>query len=219
MAIINSVITEDTTIRPNPDLIFCFDDLLPEWIQDWGIDQMLNFDWKYGQASYPGGGKFFGQILKDHRGAHMTPWPPIIDIIFESFRRNKLKTLMPDANLLEIKKLIVNGQLPNTPANPHSDTQASDMWTMVYHCSDTDGGNAFFDGNIPTHNKPLLNTVPEDNSLVKIKDIDFKKGRCVLFPSWYIHQGLAPSNGWRITIAFHMLIETSLNQPRYITSL
>ena len=196
--------TENTDIRPTADNIFCFDNLLPEWIVKWGADQMSSFDWRYGQASYPGGGKFFGQILKDHGGHYCEPWPPIVGIIFEAFIRTKLEELLPDAQFLETKKIIVNGQLPNTPANPHADTVASNMWTLVYHCSDTDGDNLFFDEN--------------DGNLVEINRIAFKQGRCVLFPSWYIHQGLVPTDGWRITIAFHMLINSSINQNKFITS-
>jgi hypothetical protein len=206
MAIITPPPTsEDLGVRPNTELIFVFDDLLPAWIQQWGAEQMDAFDWRYGQASYPGGARFFGQILKDHAGVQKQPWPLIIDLIIEAFLRTKLKEIIPDARFLESKKIIANGQLPSTPANPHSDTQSSNMWTMIYHCSDTLGGNnLFFDS--------------DTESLTIIKEVEFKQGRCVLFPSWYIHQGLAPVEGWRITIAYHMQIETRINPPRFISS-
>lgn len=221
MAIITETpLKEDTSINPNPDLIFYFDDLLPSWIQQWGAEEMDSFEWRYGQASYPGGSRFFGQILKDHSGIHKTPWPNIVDIIYESFKRNKLTTLLPDAKLGEAKKVIVNGQLPSTPANPHADTQSSNMWTLIYHCSDTDGDNLFFTSEeIPElKDKPRINNIHRTQDILEIKRVPFKQGRCVLFPSWYIHQGLSPTDGWRITIAFHMNIETSMNPPRFITS-
>jgi hypothetical protein len=222
MAIITKKpLEEDKSIHPDPNLIFYFDNLLPEWIEKWGVDQMGNFDWRYGQASYPGGGQFFGQILKDHTGMHNMPWPSIVDTIYEAFKRTKLLELIPDARITEAKKVIVNGQLPTTPADPHADTQASNMWTMVYHCSDTDGDNLFFTSEeIPElKNKPRINNMHRSQRLTEIKRVPFKQGRCVLFPSWYIHQGLTPTNGWRITIAFHMNIETSINPPRFITSI
>ena len=222
MAIITpKPLQEDVSIFPTPNLIFYFDDLLPQWMQDWGEQQMDSVEWKYGQASYPGGSRFFGQILKDHSGEHKKPWPSIVDVIYEAFVRTKLFEVIPDAAVGEVKKVILNAQLPSTPANPHADTQASNMWTLVYHCSNTDGDNLFFTSEeIPElKNKPQINNIHRSQGLTEIKRVPFKQGRCVLFPSWYIHQGLAPSDGWRITIAFHMNIETSLNPPKFITSI
>lgn len=212
---------ENLNISPSADYIFYWDNMLPEWTRVWAMEQMDAMEWKYGQASYPGGGKFFGQILKDHNGEYKKPWSPIIDVIFQAFIRTKLNEVLPNAQYLSTKKIIINGQLPHTPADPHSDTQAANCWTMIYHCSDTDGDNLFFDADLREEfrNKPILAHAHNDDTLTEIARISFKQGRCVLFPSWYIHQGLAPTDGWRVTIAFHMQIASDINQNRFITSI
>lgn len=55
--------TEDFSVLPRSEMIFSFDDLLPQWMVYWGDEIMQNFNWKYGQSAYPGGDRFFGQIL------------------------------------------------------------------------------------------------------------------------------------------------------------
>ena len=206
MAVISDPpLTEDFSVAPDPQYIFVFDDLLPQWLVTWGDEMMQNFNWKYGQSAYPGGDRFFGQILKDDSIIREEPWPMIVNLIPRAFRTTKIKQVLgADSQLLDIKKILVNGQLPATPGNPHKDSSTSNMWTMVYHCSNTDGGNVFY---------------KDDTGKDIIKEVEFKQGRCVLFPSWYTHTGLPPTTGWRITIAYHMVIESSLNQKRFLTAI
>jgi hypothetical protein len=197
--------TEDFSIDPNPDLILQFDDLFPQWLISWGDEMMQNFNWKYGQSAYPGGERFFGQVLKDDHVLREEPWPMIVNLIPRAFRAAKIKELLGhDSQFLETKKILVNGQLPSTPGNPHKDSSSSNMWTLIYHCSNTDGSNQFY---------------KDDSGKECIKEIPFKQGRCVLFPSWYTHVGNAPTTGWRITIAYHMVIESSLNQKRFLNAI
>jgi hypothetical protein len=206
MAIIsNTPQTEDFSVKPDPNLIFYFDDLLPAWMTNWGDEMMQNFNWKYGQSAYPGGHRFFGQILKDDNIIREDPWPMIVNVIPRAFRATKIEELLGnDSMFIETKKILVNGQLPSTPGNPHKDSSNSNMWTLVYHCSDSDGSNGFYS---------------DDSAKELIKEIPFKKGRCTLFPSWYTHVGNPPSYGWRITIAFHMAIESKLNQKRFLNAI
>jgi hypothetical protein len=197
--------TEDFSVLPDPNYIFVFDDLLPKWLVTWGDEMMQNFNWKYGQSAYPGGQRFFGQVLKDENIIREDPWPMIVNLIPRAFRASKIQELLgSNAQLIDIKKILVNGQLPSTPGNPHKDNSSSNAWTLVYHCSNTDGGNSFY---------------KDDFGKEIIKEVDFLPGRCVLFPSWYTHVGHAPTFGWRISIAYHMLIQSDLNQKRFLTSM
>jgi len=189
-------------LNANPDKIFVFDNVLPKWLVDYGAEELQDFDWKYGQSSYPGGGNFFGKCLFDGFETEGN-WPSIIKIALEGFKAYCIETEF-EFEIDHCDKILVNGQLPNTPADPHMDTIKQFHWTLLYYCNDSDGGTEFYKSN---------------KDLTLVKSVDFKQGRMVLFPSYYNHKGLCPTKKFRISFGYQMSARTPLNAPLAMASL
>lgn len=194
--------TETSSSDADPEKILVFDNVLPDWIVKWGEESMADFDWRYDTRSYPTGNVFFGKTLLDSF-TDCRPFPPIVQLVLIGFE-NYLKENNWDMEIVNCTKILVNGQLPCTPGDPHCDTFMEDYWTLVYYCNDSSGNTEFY---------------KNQEDLTLVKSVEFKQGRIVLFPSFYNHKGCVPEKGLRITFGMQLHIKSSLTPRKLINTI
>jgi len=202
MARIASEYTDNKDLEADPNLIFVFDDILPEWLTIWGEESMVHFEWVYDNRSYPGGEPFFGKMFLDEHTNRTLP--PIVDVVLAGFESYIDRKEDFDFMIEKCVKILANAQLPCTPGEPHVDTFKSNHWTLVYHLNDSTGDTRFY---------------KSQENLTVVKSVPFKRGRMILFPSFYNHEGCVPEKGLRISIGMQLLAESRLTPIRNIETL
>ena len=163
--------------------MYVTDELIDKHVVDVVNSNFRHFLWEYGNVGSPNSPMFFGRVLYHKDGNINIPHDPNIDIIVEAGKQF-LKERLNGVKDVVLHRILVNGQLPEMVAAPHVDWDSEDMATMIYYVSNSNGGGT-----------QLYNQ--EKN---KIDFVDFKQGRCVFFPSMMLHEGVAPTTGWRISL-------------------
>jgi len=173
-------------------MIYVTDELINRQTVDVVNSNFRHFLWEYGNVGSPESPMFFGRVLYHADGNIDIPRDPNIDTIVNAGRQF-LKERLHHVKDVVLHRILVNGQLPDMIAAPHVDWNSPDMATMVYYVSNsTGGGTQMFDAN---GNKADF--------------VDFKQGRSIFFPSMFLHEGVAPTTGWRISlgIMFKLILE------------
>lgn len=173
-------------------MVYVTDDLINSNVANAISTNFRNFLWQYGNVASPESAVFFGRVLYHNDGNINIEYDPNIDVVVESGRRF-LKERLHGVKDIVLHRILANGQLPGMIAGSHIDWPSEDMATMIYYVSDSNGGG----------------TQLYDQTGNKSSFVDFKQGRCAFFPSMMLHEGVAPSSGWRISlgIMFKLILE------------
>jgi hypothetical protein len=173
-------------------MVFVTDELINNTVVNNISTNFRNFLWQYGNVAAPEAPMFFGRVLYHNDGKINIEYDPNIDVVVESGRKF-LKDRLHGVKDIVLHRILVNGQLPGMYAGPHIDWSSEDMATMIYYVSDSQGGGT-----------QLYNQTGNKSDFV-----DFKQGRCVFFPSMMLHEGIAPTTGWRISlgIMFRLILK------------
>ena len=193
--------------------IFVYDDVFPDYLVQ-SFSKKLNDckRWEYGIQGRKGGskdGRFFAIWV--HRPHEQTEDPFALDVdgiasyVHDAFTKHILKTFIPDAYANQLYRVHFNGQVPMDVAVPiHLDWEMPDYWTMIYYVGGKDGDTLFYSDPIGPEG--------EDTSFQEVHRVKFKPGRLILFPSYYFHAALHPTEGLRTSLAIsYCLSECSAN--------
>jgi hypothetical protein len=176
-------------ILTDKSLIFEFDDVVPTWMADSGENHLKTFSFEYGHHGryLDDGQPYFGKILFLREKNIDASCPYLIYNLIDLIQLTLLPSIDPNGKFYGLQRVAVNGQLPGQNAAKHIDHDMSpNMWTAVYYANDSDGDTVFF--------RSLLN----ENDIVSHSK--FKKGKIIIFPSYFLHQAMTPTSSWRITI-------------------
>ena len=83
------------------------------------------------------------------------------------------------------------------PAAHMDDDINEDSWTLIYYVNDSNGDTIFY---------------KDKNSDKETYRVKYKRGKMVLFPSSFVHQALAPSEEWRVSIGMMFKLKTKYNK-------
>mgnify|MGYP001161279760 FL=1 len=193
--------------------IFVYDDVFPDYLVQ-SFSKKLNDckRWEYGIQGRKGGskdGRFFAIWV--HRPHEHTEDPFALDVdgiasyVHDAFTKHILQTFIPDAYANQLYRVHFNGQVPMDVAVPiHLDWEMPDYWTMIYYVGGKDGDTLFYSDPIGPDG--------EDTSFQEVYRVKFKPGRLILFPSYYFHAALHPTEGMRTSLAIsYCLSECSAN--------
>jgi hypothetical protein len=188
--------------------IFVVDDVAPDWLHASWVHRIETAQrWKYGLAATRLDAQRFFAIWISQAGAHRGTRGPftgdhegIANYFNDLWQDHHLPKIMPDARVINIHRVHVNGQFPsNEELGMHYDWDDLDMWTMVYYLDGTGGDTLFFENPEPN----------ESGELSKPKElhrISFKPNRAIFFPSFYWHSAENPPAGLRTSLAFNYLL-------------
>ena len=188
----------ETKIMLNCDnrFIFVIDDFFPEWLVGVINSRMESEPWylgHYGDVKDISQQSIFGASYLVNGGqvslGNAPKTTPYVVTLFQDAVERELPNRIPGWQHRRLFRSRSNGQLPGQDTGAHTDGAPPGLWSLVYHINDSDGPTRFFRTN-------------EQTSTIESQDIEFKKGRCVIFPSYYWHQGLAPTKNWRMTFGF-----------------
>ena len=178
------------------NFLFVIDDFFPDWLVSVIDSRMQSEPWylgHYGDVGNISHTSIFGASYVTNGGQTSFSNAPkeipyVVTLIQDAIQR-ELPRRIPGWNFRRLFRARSNGQMPGQETGSHSDGAATGLWSVVYHINDSDGPTSFFKTNFET-------------SAIEKKDIEFKKGRMIIFPSYYWHQGGAPTKGWRMTFGF-----------------
>jgi hypothetical protein len=173
-------------------MIYVTDELVNKQVVDIVASNFRHFLWEYGNVGSPESPMFFGRVLYHKDRSTNVEYDSNIDIIVNA-GKDFLKQRLHHVKDIVLHRILVNGQLPNMIAAPHVDWEGPDMATMVYYVSNSQGGGTqMFDA---------------DGNTADF--VDFKQGRSIFFPSMFLHEGVAPTTGWRISlgIMYRLILE------------
>lgn len=189
------------------NLIFEFEDTVPMWVVKSGEEQFKKFGFEYGHhgSTEDDGKPYFGKMLFLKDANHDIAKPHIALNILDLIRFKLLDDIDPNGIFIDIDRIAVNGQLPGQSPEKHIDSSDKEnLWTAIYYASDSDGDTLFFQS--------------LKNPQTQIYKADYKQGKIVIFPGCFLHQAMAPSTNWRISIGISFLWDTYLNKSiRYDT--
>jgi hypothetical protein len=177
-------------VETNPELIFCFDDVLDQSI----LDKVSNFDWN---SLVP--------IVRKSNGFVKTYTFKIGSLDFLEIMRDAgvscFQTMDASARLISASSFVFglsenNGRMIRAEIHPDA-FETGGKWTMLYHLHGNSGTTDFYDNSIK-------NTV--------IKSIEFKPGRLIIFPGIYRHRGSLPNSGTRLVVNIRCEFSTKLNE-------
>jgi hypothetical protein len=177
-------------VETNPDLIFCFDNVLDQSI----LDKVSNFDWN---SLVPTRGRANGFIK--------TYTFKIGSLDFLETMRDAgsscFQTMDASAKLITASSFLFglsenDGRMITQEIHPDS-FETGGKWTMLYHLDGNSGSTDFYNNSI----KDTL-----------IKSIEFKPNRLIIFPGIYRHRGNLPDTGTRLVVNIRCEFSTKLNE-------
>lgn len=156
------------------DNIFVFDDIVPDWIYQSVCRNITSVPVTYGHRGLgPNQGHAFFSKVWPRYELNNIPWE--FSAIFESLNANRDK--LGDVVELYLNQCQINITTQNLNGGLHLDIGHT-AWTMV-HLICGDSGMDFW------------SDLPERGG-TKIKEVDYKDNRCIIFPSNMLHRGLPP---------------------------
>lgn len=161
----------------DPDDIIVLDDLIPTWLHNEVVNEiphsMVSFGHR-GLGPYQGHQFFSNQWT--HQQLDNAPWQ--LKAVWSAFNHQKDK-LGDNIGELQLNQIQINITTKNLNGGLHVDSgEDVPAYTMVYLVSG-DSGMDFWSDN-------------PDNGGKCIKEVEYKDGRCIVFPSKFIHRGLPP---------------------------
>jgi len=189
-----------SNIKTNTNLIYEFDNNIPEWAVRSGEVAFKTFTFEYGHhaATIDDGCPYFGKMLYLREENVSLGVPTIIQNLLDCLQVEILPTVDPDGKFIEVQRIAVNGQTETQTPAAHIDTNTDpSLWTIVYYANDSSGDTLFF------------NSI---NDLTEVFRSKFKRGKIVLFPACFAHQALAPKTDWRITVGITFEWHTTLSK-------
>ena len=177
-------------VETNPDLIFCFDDVLDQSI----LDKVSNFDWN---SLVP--------VVRKSNGFVKTYTFKIGSLDFLETMSNTgfscFQTMDTSARLITASSFLFglsenDGRMITQEIHPDS-FETGGKWTMLYHLEGNSGSTDFYNNSI----KDTL-----------IKSIEFKPNRLIIFPGIYRHRGNLPDTGTRLIVNIRCEFSTKLNE-------
>lgn len=177
--------------------IYEFEKFLPDWLVKSGQDQFYRFPFEYNHYVFDDSKPFFGKMLYNKSRAVDLQSPYIIYSIIDCLKYELVKKMNSKFEFNGLERVIVNGQTPNQTPEIHCDyDMAPNMWTLVYYVNDADGGTNFY------------STL---DGKEKIHRSEFKKGKCVIFPSNMYHQAEQTAKDWRISVGICFYVNINDN--------
>jgi len=176
------------------DAVKIYDDLIPDYLLISSQNLIPQIQWEYGHRTYDDdhsiGTNFFGfQYYHAKAGPMVKPTIPFVYTLFDCV---EYKIAPSIGKFKDFYKGVFNGQTPDQNPGLHEDSQiVNNMWTAVYYYNDADGGTEIYDNT----SKELITTA------------EFKKGRFVVFPSWYLHRAQQTTFPFRISAAVMFEVE------------
>ncbi len=170
------------------NLIYEFDNPLPDWAVKSGEAYFKKFAFEYGHhaASLDDGEPYFGKMIFLREEGVNLPSPPLVQNLCDCLQISILPQIDPDGKFVELQRISVNGQTHTQNPRAHIDTDTDlNLWTAVYYVNDSSGDTVFY--------KSIENQNP-------VHACTFKQGKLVVFPASFCHRALAPTTGWRISI-------------------
>jgi hypothetical protein len=177
-------------VETNPDLIFCFDNVLDHSI----LDKVSNFDWN---SLVPTRRRSNGFVKTyTFKIGSLDFLETMRDAGFSCFQ-----TMDTSARLTSVSTFLFglsenDGRMTRAEIHPDS-FETGGKWTMLYHLDGNSGSTDFY-------NNSVKNTV--------VKSIEFKPGRLIIFPGIYRHRGSIPNNGTRLVVNIRCEFDTKLNE-------
>lgn len=176
-------------VETNPDLIFCFDDVLDTPT----LSKISNFGWN----TMP-----FSRSKSNGFIKGFTYHPGDLDFL-ETLTNNGISCFQsndPSASLKSTLSFLFNLSENNgimTRSIIHPDVfEPGGKWTMLYHLDGNSGPTDFY-------NNSVKNAV--------VKSVDFKPNRLIIFPGIYMHRGSLPDSGTRLVVNIRCEIDTKFN--------
>ena len=193
-------------LNSNKKHIYVIDDFFPDWLVSVIDSRMQSEPWylgHYGDATDPNQNPIFGCDYKAMgqltKPGYSSGTMPYVVKMFEDAIQVELAKKVPGWKYSSTWRIRANGQAIGQETGAHADGTGYGHWSIVYHINDSDGPTAFFKTNLETKQR-------------EANEIEFKKGRLILFPSYYWHQAYAPTNNWRMTFGFVVIAKTPWDQ-------
>ena len=189
-----------TKIKTDKNLIFEFENQIPEWIVMSGDVFFKKFSYEYGHhaASMNDGHPYFGKMLYLREEQISLPVPVIIQNVVDYIQLIALPQIDPDGKFIELQRIAVNGQTESQSPAPHIDTGTDPtLWTAIYYVNSSSGDTVFY------------NSITDLTEVYRSK---FKQGKIVVFPSCFCHQALAPLENFRISVGITFEWHTELSK-------
>lgn len=173
--------TSLSAVHTNTDLIFVYDDFLPEKV----IASVQNYDFETipwtnrDQASTAGGTQRYD--FREKLPLH----PPFTRITKQYVLHGLRNCFGPDVAIdgLAVDFILRSNRLTASGQKPHHDCQElGPLWTILIHVSGSDGDTVFME---------------RLGSTKEVARVNFRPGRVVVFPSIYPHYGERSSSGYR----------------------
>ena len=186
-------------VATKKELIFEFDSILPMWLENSVTESFYRFPLEYNHHVYDDDNcPFFGkQIYHEEYGVDNSI-PPVVFTLIKCIENELIHKIDDNATFGGLKRVIVNGQTSVNNPPPHMDDDENrDMWTALYYVTDSDGDTAFY---------------KKRSEMQEVHRASYKQGKFVIFPSSFMHQGLPPNDGWRVSIGFMFRMNCKYNK-------
>jgi hypothetical protein len=159
----------------DPNKIVILDDVVPQWLHDQAINQVLHYPLSFGHR---GLGQYQGHQIFSQQFSQAelenTPWT--LKAVWHAFEHHK-NLIDNDVGDIQLNQVQINLTTKEHTGGLHVDS-GDDVpaYTMVYLIHG-DTGMDFWDGD------------PEKDGK-KIDEVEYKEGRLIVFPSRYLHRGI-----------------------------
>jgi hypothetical protein len=159
----------------DPNNIIILDDILPKWLHDQSVLNIPHIPVKFGHrglGAYQGNQFFSDQWTNSE--LENAPWQ--LKAVWHAIEHHK-SLISDDIGDIQLNQIQVNITTREHVGGLHVDSGPDvPAYTMVYFITG-DTGMDFWDN------------TPEEGGKV-FDEVEYKEGRCVVFPSHYLHRGL-----------------------------
>lgn len=176
-------------VETNPDLIFCFDDILDIPT----LSKISNFGWD----TLPFTRSKSNGLIKT-----FSYFPGDLDFL-ETLTVNGIRCLQSkdsSASLKNVASFLFNLSEDNgimTRSVIHPDVfETGGKWTMLYHLDGNSGPTDFYNNSVKN---------------IVVKSVEFKPNRLIIFPGIYMHRGSLPDSGTRLVVNIRCEFDTKFN--------
>jgi len=165
--------------------------LLDPFTVSWISKELSEYPVSYGHRASEDGETFFGRIFfwdGFREQFHQKNLPASVDYLTNFVIANLVPMIGKEYRGL--RRIALNAQLPGQTGGIHCDDEEdTNLWTVLYYVTDSTGDTLIYDGKKVEYS------------------FKYKQGKFVAFPSTYVHQALSPDAGWRMSLAFGILVQ------------